>query len=358
MPYLDAALAFALTMLAVATLVTQIVRLLHAIAKTRSTVMKELLEDYFNNELKPVVDRELNRLKGQVKATITAEVGKHTDDINKIAAEVEKRVEKFTTLAGEVVAHADDLKFVEKQNEEGKGVKENPLFSEDDLKNLVDVSTEEMIEQLKRSDMGQKLLKELGDKANTVFDELGKQYELVGKKFTKIFREKARVVATIVALILAFALNIDTIFIANTYISNQGMRQAVIEQRDALEEGYSTLTEKFEGEQEKTEITKDELEEIFGETQEQLDVFTSAGFPIGWSYFPHSGLQISENKIVIVEQAKQSKDFLDRNNSPGWWMWAIGCALTGLLAGLGGPFWYDIVAGISHAAKTVRGQKN
>ena len=44
MPFLDAALAFALTMLAVSTLVTQIVRLGQNAFKLRSKVMKEMLE--------------------------------------------------------------------------------------------------------------------------------------------------------------------------------------------------------------------------------------------------------------------------------------------------------------------------
>jgi len=360
MPYLDAALAFALTMLAVATLVTQIVRLGQALAKTRSKVMREMLEEYFNKELKPVVDRELNRLKGQIKSTIVTEVSTHIDDLEKIAIEVSNRVENFNMLTTEVSTHADDLKFVEKQDEEQvKEVKTNPLFSVEELEKLVDMSTEEITERLKRSQMGQKLLEELGDKANTVFEELGKQYELVGKKFTKSFREHARWWATGVALVLAFALNIDTIFIAKTYISNEGMRQAVIAQRDSLEEGYTTLTEKFAQEQDKAEITREEFEQAFADTQEQLDIFTSAGFPIGWSYFPHSAVKkVSFWNIEFVKPAELSKEYQDRNNSPGWWLWVAGCILTGLLAGLGGPFWYDMVAGISNAVKGVRGQKN
>jgi len=62
MPILDAALAFALTMLVVATAVTQIVGLLRNTAKLRNAELQKMLPEYFNKELKPVVDRELNRV--------------------------------------------------------------------------------------------------------------------------------------------------------------------------------------------------------------------------------------------------------------------------------------------------------
>jgi hypothetical protein len=305
MPYLDAALAFAMTMLAVATLVTQIVRLGYAISNFRFDQLKAMLADYFTSELMPVIERELLRLN---KKLTTAAIA----DVKKFAGKLET-----------------DLPFTDAE-----------------LKELAEVSKEELVEQLKRSDFGKKLIDELKDEADTVFAELEKRYEAIEKKFTLSFRQNARVWATVIALILAFALNIDSIFIANTYISNEGMRQAVIAQKDSLEEGYTTLAEKLETEQEKTEITREEFEQAFADTQEQLDIFTSAGFPIGWSYYPHSGLN-----------AEPSNDYDARANPLGFITWFAGCILTGLLAGLGGPFWYDVVAGISKAAKTARGQK-
>jgi len=322
MPYLDAALAFVLTMLAVATLVTQILRFGQFLAKTRAKVMKKMLEDYFKNELEPVINREVERLDSAATKAVTIAV-------------TESVTTNLNTLANSLAS-----------NFKVDMIKNNLHFTDDEVKKLVEFSTEELKELLKRSALGKELLKELGDEAQTVFDELGKQYEVFGKRVTKSFRENARWWGTGVALVLAFALNIDTIFIAKTYITSEGMRQAVIAQQDALEEGYTTLAEQLEAEQDKTEITREEFEQAFSDTQEQLDIFTSAGFPIGWSYYPYAGLQ-----------GEPSEDYKDRDNTLGWWLWVVGCILTGLLAGLGGPFWYDVVSGISHAAKRARGQE-
>ncbi len=302
MPYLDAALAFALTMLAVSTLVTQIVRLVQYIFKLRTTILKEMLTVYFTNELKPVIARELNRLNKEISTRVATQVEAHA-----------------TTLMAQMP------------------------FEADELKKLTEVSTEELTERLKRSDLGRSLLQELGNKANIIFSELGERYEIVGNRFTESFRKRTVQWTTILAFFFAFALNIDSLYIANTYIKNEGMRQAVIAQKDALEEGYKTLAEKLDLEQGKTEITRAEFEQAFSDSKEQLDVFTGAGFPIGWSYYP-----------FVCRQNAEAPDCQQRDIPYGIIIWAIGCALTGLLAGLGAPFWYDAVTGISRAVQSVR----
>jgi hypothetical protein len=69
------------------------------------------------------------------------------------------------------------------------------------------------------------------------------------------------------------------------------------------------LVELLEKEKGKDSVTKEELKQAFKDSQEQLDVLTSVGFPIGWSIFPHSGLQDAE-----------SNEFHLRNNLGGWVM--------------------------------------
>jgi hypothetical protein len=301
MPYLDAALAFALTMLAVSTLVTQIVRLGQSFFKLRNAGLQQMLGEYFTQELKPVVERELNRLKTELEADVASNVRQQADALS--------------------------MKLP---------------FTNEELTKLAEVSTEELLERLKRSPLGKSLLESLGNKAQTVFSELGKRYEIVGNKFSESFRKHSRLWTTILALATAFLLNIDSLYIADTYIKNEGMRQAVIAQKESLEDGYNSLAVKLQQDATKDAITKAEFEQAFGDTKDQLDVFTSAGFPIGLSYFPHACVQ----NPIFSDCGQRSYVF-----------WFIGCILTGLLAGLGAPFWYDAVTGISRAIQTVRAEK-
>lgn len=216
------------------------------------------------------------------------------------------------------------------------------LFSAAEMEGLAEATTSEITERLKRSDLGKELMTSLKEKADAVFDEFGKRYEAVGDKFTKSFRERSRVWATVTALVLALIFNIDSIFIIDSYIQNQGLREAVIAQRDSLEQDYKDALKTFEGQDDT--ITKAELEKEFSNSQTQLTTLTSIGLPIGWEYFPHVGLA-----------NPKAEEFTSKAGSmKAWFFWLMGIALTAGLAGLGGPFWYDAVSGISKAADLAR----
>ena len=316
MPYLDAALAFALTMLAISTLVTWLLRFGQWVVRLRRKVMKDMLADYFAKELKPVVERELDRLQSTAKAALVAEAEK---------------------------LGVKDLYTGDKA-----------VLTEAQYNDMTELATGEVVEWLKRTDMGGKLLKELGDRAVPIFEELGKRYDAVGDRFTKSFRASARIWGTAIALVVALILNIDSIFIAKTYMSNEGMRQAVIAQKESLEQGYTDLQQTLEADATKTEITREEFQQAFSDAETQLDIFTSAGFPIGYSYYPYAC--VPENDVLDCTQrgAPVTVPLFGRVFLFGDLTWFLGILLTGLLAGLGGPFWFDVVSGISRAAQSAK----
>ena len=303
MPILDAALAFALTMLIISTVVSAFVGLIQYVAKLRRSEMKKMLEEYYKNELQPVIKREMVRLKDVVDDTA--------------AAGIEKLAKETTT---------------------------STLFTDVDVNKLVDASTADITERLKRSALGTELMIKLGDKADSVFDELGKRYEAIGEKFTLSFRNNSRWWASGVALILALVLNIDSIFIMDSYIKNQGLRDAVIAQRDTIEQNYKDLVSSFDAQ--KDTVTKADVEKAFSESQDQITTLTGIGLPLGWTYFPHVGIKDST-----------AEEYMSRNNTRGWTFWVLGILLTAGLAGLGGPFWYDAVGGVSRAADSARKEK-
>lgn len=318
MPYLDAALAFALTMLAISTLVTWILRAGQWLLSLRKKGMKQMLGDFFSKELQPVVERELDRLQ------VTAN---------------DKFIEAAKNLGVEKLYSG-----------------ENPMLTREEYEKLSELSKEELDEWLKRSELGRKLLRDLGDRAESIFEELGKRYDAVGVKFSKSFREKARLWSTVLAFFVALLLNIDSIFIAKTYMSNEGIRQAVIAQKDSLEQGYTDLQQTLEQDPTET-ISLDEFKQAFSDAEAQLDVFTSAGFPIGSSYYPNLCKQESENPDCAARSWGNSIFGLEIPIYYGDTSWILGIILTSLLGGLGGPFWFDVVSGISRAAQSARASK-
>jgi hypothetical protein len=302
MPILDTALAFALTMLVVATVVTTIVSALKNTAKLRNAVLNEMLKEYFYTEFKPVIERELCRLKKDLSQEAAIQL-----------------------------------------NSKAANLRRNVPFSQAELARLVRVTTEELTERLKRSDFGRELLSELGDKAQPVFDELAKRYEVLGDKYTDSFRSRSRNWAMLVALALALVFNIDSIHMVDSYIRHEGMRQAVIAQRDAFEQDYNTLVASLDGSDDSATISRQQLEESFSNSRAQLNILTNAGFPIGPTYFPH-----------VCREDGETLECRQRNSLGGWALWVFGIGLTAGLAGLGAPFWYDAVRGISRAVEGTR----
>jgi hypothetical protein len=148
----------------------------------------------------------------------------------------------------------------------------------------------------------------------------------------------------VVALGLALAVNIDSIHIANSYIRDQTLRESTIARMDAITANYQASVATSTNAQ--AQVTGESLQKALQETREQVDALAAVGFPIGWSYFPHAGLRDGN-----------APDFARRNNLGGWLMWLGGIVLTGIFAGLGAPFWYDTVTGITRVVQRTRGAK-
>ena len=64
---------------------------------------------------------------------------------------------------------------------------------------------------------------------------------------------------------------------------------------------------------------------------------------VATTYFPH-----------ICRQEGVTLECRQKNNLGGWALWVLGIVLTAGLAGLGAPFWYDAIRGISCAVEGTR----
>jgi AcrR family transcriptional regulator len=306
MPILDAALAFALTMLLVATVVSQTINLMRRLARTRRKRMAAMLKEYFESEIKPVVDREMHRLSDRLDARVT---------------------NVLSDAAGKLT--------------------ETDLFHPDELDHLERVSTAELIEKIRRSKLGAELLTELNEEAKTIFDELGRRWDVVGDRFTESFRTHTRYWATAVALLLALALNIDSIFILDSYIRDHRVAEAVTARIDEIRTDAERAID----------AARDTSATLVGDTltfqrlEAQIDRLTQAGLPIGWHYYPHACVVTSTDPATD----RSARDACSaRSGLSGLVLWILGIGLTAGLAGLGAPFWYDAVNGVARIARLGR----
>lgn len=291
MPLLDAALAFAITMLAVAAVVTKIVELLPKLFLNRAAEFDRMLREFGDNELKKIVERVSG--KSRVVAKEESDQAIHT-----IKTEVDG----------------------------------------------THLSNSDLIDCLKQTALGEQLL--AAPDASEIFDEISRRYAAVEQQFSEIFRNDARKVAMGVAFVLALAFNIDSINILGSYISNPSLSAAVAARSDNAMADYNANLSKLKDENKNEELLQ-QFVESQQELQKELDRLNSGVFPFGWSYFPYG------------PNPPKPWSRTDPSFHVGpWWKawkvwggWAIGVCFTAALAGLGAPFWFDVVRNITQLVR-------
>ncbi|MBI5646919.1 MAG: hypothetical protein HY962_08290 [Ignavibacteriae bacterium] len=296
MPYLDTLLAYAVTMLAVATVVTQLVRLIQKLLSVRQDQFGKLLHDFYGQDLKPVMEREMKRVRS-IAAASAATLPADSDIAASLTA-LMSRIQSRTT----------------------------------------DISTEALLTEIRRTTVGTEISAELKAEVDEIMGELGRRWEQIGKIYTERFRRKSQCSSTVVAIILAFVLNIDTVHIVTEYYTDTAARAVALASLEDVVARY----EKIPPGDAADSITYRQLRKEIDEVRTGVQSLATAPAPIGWLVFPYSG-------------------FGAVADTGGWalawqlFVWLVGILATGFLAGLGAPFWYDVVLGIRKATEQARG---
>ncbi len=303
MPLLDAALAFAVTMLAVATVVTGIVRFIDWLLPRVPVLVKGWLKEWSGYRL-AMFEKMMNEfLKDELKNIIKREL-KLADDV-------------ATTQA------TDAINAIKKE------------LTRDEV--LTNIANSNLVDKLKQTDLGARLMA-VPSRTQEVFDEISRRYTAVEKRYTELFRAKARIVASAVALLLAVAFNIDSVSIANSYLKNPALAASIAARSDGtlknLDNQIAKATPKAASEEsQKLDAVVKQFQDSTSELREQLKKLETSEFPFGWSYSPFA------------------------QNKPPWTTyatWLVGLLLTGFLAGLGAPFWHDALRNLTESARGVR----
>ena len=297
MPLLDAALAFAITMLAFATIVTTIVRFIDWLLPR----LKGMLESY--------VDERVQLFKSMMQEFLRKEL---TNIIKREFQLTPQEAEVKSALALDTI-----------------------LLQMADARPLDHLSNLDLIDKLKQTDLGADLL-QLQNRAAEVFAEISRRYAAIERKYSEIFRKKARIVATIVALVLAVVLNIDTIHIADVYLRNPTLAASIAAKSDVVVAEFEANRKQLQAQQLQQANQpgsaagisqgQQDLKEAIGRVEKiQGDIknLVASGFPVGWTRHNNDELK------------------------PSWPAWLIGILLTAGFAGLGSPFWFDVIRNLN-----------
>lgn len=297
MPLLDALLAFTLTMLALASVATLLVELVHRVVQVRARGLRTMLERIYDREIRPLLEAEIAKLEG--------------------AAEDVKR------------------RFL-------REVLNNPLAESKSLqpalRALERMSTEDFLRRLGETEAGALLRRKVGDEAAQIgqaVDRLARKFDEYGAAASDYFARRAKVLSVAAGVAMAFICNVDAVRIFNGYLKDSVGAQAVIAQSDVFLQQWKEAAADLEALERSPDASGDvaALAARVGDLRDSLEDLEGGGLPVGYDRYP-----------VTVDLGTWA-----------FWSWLLIVLLTGFLLGLGGPFWFDIVMRLSQVRQALRG---
>ncbi|MFH1157146.1 MAG: hypothetical protein V1793_25400 [Pseudomonadota bacterium] len=314
MVWIEAIMAFAVTMMAFSTIVSMIVEILHRIFRLREEKLKMMLAQIHTKLIRP----QLLSLKTNLSTS--------GDHFAENLTSPDFIPSKTGTWLPQPLLHW--------------------LLNADNKKNLPVL---EFIEKLARTEDGKALLEQgkiKGEEYLKVFmDDLISQYEKFEEAAREYFTRRARFFSILVAIGLAFCININPFEIFSAYIHDAKLRADIINQGTLMGEQLKDQERKL-ADLAANRISVDEdsimeLKKVYETLNKSLDALQKDDVPYGW------GTPCMDK----VWKAWEKEWGVFSRTSLNWFLSVV---LGGLLIGLGGPFWFDIFQKLSALVNPAR----
>lgn len=337
MNWLEAMLAFALTMVALSTLVTAVMEVFHRFARSREAGFQIMTEKLFDDVIWPRL--QFRGSKDQAKArgefvlaltrnpVATTSIGTaNGKSPGKVLAAI-RTVWEFTTSTFAPARVA------------GMGVME-------------------FMERFAGTEVGKALATEAEDYVSTAVNDLAQKFDRFSAGASELFYHKARAISVCVSIVLAFTINVDAVRLFQSYLHDQPLRQRVIEKQEqfgekmretvaALEKVASDPTAKV------SKLELDAIEKRLVDVQAGIGDLRTLGVPIGHDFYPYcsgennDGSRNKEHSRKDTRCPGEQDKWYENPMKITWWSWFGSALLAGLLIGLGAPFWFDLASGLS-----------
>jgi hypothetical protein len=234
-----------------------------------------------------------------------------------------------------------------------------------------ELSVDDFLRRFARSGVGRVIYAQADDQVERIIDDISRRYDEVATGAQEYNRNSSRVISIIIGILLALFANIDGLRIYKDFLLDPARAEAFVAnkgaKKDASKGEFAKASAKLHTDLEK--FRKEalpangvpgskklkELEKAITASTSKLDGLlknattivaepVAQGIRMGWAEYPHCLI----NSLCVPEKSKWS-----------WWdvlSWAVVAVFTGILIGLGAPFWYDAVTGLVGATKILRGQ--
>ena len=241
-----------------------------------------------------------------------------------------------------------DNKMADKESEQKfVGWKANGIYAE--------VSLEHVLRRLTESSPAVELVEKTQAELKEELQNLASRYDELASALSANFKRRAQIWSIVIGIAFAIAMNIDGLRILGTYLPDSALRQSIIDKIEIPEASTIEATAAGLPTAKDANDEIDAINEKIGEIKSQLDRIDDLGLPIGPAYFPYCAPVRSAEMLGFSTDRACGAD----GGAAAWYdypFWFLKVLVTGLLIGLGAPFWYDVARRLA-AVRTVLGGK-
>ena len=216
-----------------------------------------------------------------------------------------------------------------------------------------DVSLEHVLRRLTESSAAASLVAQTKDDLKAELHRIARKYDEYSSALSANFKRQAQLWSILTGIAVALVVNVDGLRILESYLVDPALRQSIIEKVQIPADNAAEATNQdSSGENSSNGAgVAAQIDQI----KAQLAKVNDLALPIGPAYFPHCYLSWDK------ERRDDSGDPLCRDADaatllPAFALWLVKVLVTGLLIGLGAPFWYDVARRLA-AVRTALGGK-
>ena len=436
MDMLDATLAFALTLAALATIVTIILESIHRMLRVRKwnliLTMKKLSREISENNILSgrgcwdFVANVLNngtRTKSQQLLTSDKLIAENIKPALPVSRFLSFLWDNVSTFSYGTLQKPDKAENKDEVDENWITAIES-IQRNNATRGVFDkVSLEHVLRRFSELDEVKAKLDQGRDQVEAQLDKIARKYEEFASSVTADFKRRAQMWSIVIGIIIALAANVNAVRIFEGYLKDKNLTTRVIgkfeefekqaiqaqkgleqsmaktNSKSMSEDKYAALITKKQTRIErlvqergnlsgsalagkKSEIKKEQralkqlIQQAYAESEvgksqlamnkagENLRAISELGVPIGINYFPHCMLEVYLPWNSIGSTLKNGEIVHDQclpGQAKEHWVlpllaWIIATGLTGILIGMGAPFWFDVARRIAEVRSMFNGK--
>jgi hypothetical protein len=308
---LDVALAIALTLLLLSTLASMLVEIIFKSLNMRKKDLQLMLKNYLLKHLTQEVVSWHNSTGAKFSTQNTKESTQNTStEKNNISPTDPEISQAVSALVYQILP--------EKAKER--------------------LTATEFMHRLGETELGKTFYDKSGNQLNDALTYLVNKYEEAGNATSRLFRTKSFWLTGIIGVVIAFILNVNIFSLGSDYASNQKLRLSMINKAENIETMATIQMHRIENSEPNDKASVAEIKQSLGEFKAQLKEVNTYGIPMGY------GEGRTPNQLFAETFQINNEDV---NSALSAFIWFISTTLTGVLIGLGSPFWFDVVKKLS-----------